>query len=48
MLVRLLILLALDADDLSVVVAGDANVDDRLEIRGIFVGVSFVSMEDLG
>lgn len=37
-----------DVGGLAVTTAGECSVDERLEIRGIFVGVSFVSMDDLG
>lgn len=45
MLVRLLP--KVEADDLSGT-AGDCRVEERLEIRGIFVGVSFVSIDERG
>lgn len=48
MLVRLLTLFTtVDVDDLRTT-AGDWSVEERLEIRGILVGVSFVSRDVLG
>jgi len=42
-----LLLLTVEADDFRAT-AGDCRVEERLEIRGIFVGVSFVSIDERG
>jgi hypothetical protein len=43
----LVLLLAVEADDLRGA-AGDCRVEERLEIQGIFEGVSFVSIDERG
>jgi hypothetical protein len=42
-----LLLLEVEADDFRGT-AGECRVEERLEIRGIFVGVSFVSIDERG
>ena len=43
----LVLLLAVEAEDFKGT-AGDCRVEERLEMRGIFVGVSFVSIDERG
>lgn len=42
-----LLLLTVEADYFRVT-AGECRVEERLETRGIFVGVSFVSIDECG
>ena len=45
--ILVLLLPTVEADDLRGT-AGDCRVEERLEMRGIFVGVSFVSIDERG